>query len=318
MIEWHEADRMRAMESEPGVEPSEVSVVPGSDQKTLEWITVLSAARLDYRLSLEPWGWTIHLPSASADGGIAEIESYERAEAQNAVTPASLAASFLFPPDVRGLLWVSILVIGCYFLFGPASSATPAVVAGAADSARIRDGEWWRVVTALMLHANGSHLGGNMFGLLFLGYILSRVMGVGLGWFLVLASGAVGNLVAAGFAPAERMSVGASTAVFGALGLLVGHRAVRILVIGDRAGWGRRDVFIPVGAGLSLLTMWGASPGSDVIAHLTGFAAGLMLAAPFSIREFDWMKGGVQAFLGWVSVSVAVGAWGLAGMWSWR
>jgi membrane associated rhomboid family serine protease len=71
-------------------------------------------------------------------------------------------------------------------------------------------------------------------------------------------------------------SLGASTAVFGALGLLTGG-AIRLVYRGNHPfRW--RSLFVPVAAGLTVLGLYGAGDQRvDVVAHVTGFAAGLIL-----------------------------------------
>jgi len=57
----------------------------------------------------------------------------------------------------------------------------------------IRQGEWWRAVTALTLHADASHLIGNMIvGGLF-GWFAAELIGVGLAWLSIVLAGAAGN-----------------------------------------------------------------------------------------------------------------------------
>lgn len=297
------------------VAPTEVTVVPPTDQKSLEWIAVLSAARFDYRLSVDDRHWIIHLPADQSVAALTEIREYEIAEASvSAAQPPPLPLTFRFSHEIYTTLWAIVFLTGCYILFGPTSRDSVAVQAGAADAERICGGEWWRVVTALTLHSNAAHLGGNLFGLIFLGYVVSRIMGPGLGWFLILASGSIGNAIEAVLVSPYHVSVGASTAVFGALGILVGYRGAQIAVLRQQIRPTWRKTWFPLGAGLSLLAMWGASPGSDMMAHLTGFFVGLALAIPFGIREFEWMKGPVQKVLDWACVAILVGAWGLAGM----
>jgi membrane associated rhomboid family serine protease len=94
----------------------------------------------------------------------------------------------------------------------------------------------------------------------------------------MLAAGAVGNffnvLVRSG---EDFSSLGASTAVFGALGLLTGAGLWHSLRHPDRRGLLR--TFAPLVAGLVLLSWLGiGGPRTDVSAHFLGFAAGLVLA----------------------------------------
>jgi membrane associated rhomboid family serine protease len=72
--------------------------------------------------------------------------------------------------------------------------------------------------------------------------------------------------------------VGASTAIFGAVGLL------SALAIGRhrRGGIRGRRALTPLAAGLGLLAMLGTSARSDLSAHLFGLLAGLLLGLVWS------------------------------------
>jgi hypothetical protein len=92
--------------------------------------------------------------------------------------------------------------------------------AGKVDGVLIRAGEWWRPFTALTLHADAAHLFGNLvFGVLF-GYAAGQLLGSGVAWFSILIAGALGNAVNTFIQAPEHTSVGASTAVFAALGIV--------------------------------------------------------------------------------------------------
>lgn len=144
-------------------------------------------------------------------------------------------------------------------------------------------GEWWRPVTALFLHADLGHLVSNLLSGIFVFAAVLSAFGRGWGWLLVAAAAIAGNVAAAlAHLGTDYRSIGASTAVFAALGLLTG-RAVR-RVWGHRSTSRWRPVFVPLAAGLAVLGLFGAGGVQiDVVAHTTGFAAGLALgfaAAP--------------------------------------
>ncbi len=148
---------------------------------------------------------------------------------------------------------------------------------GRADADLIRAGEWWRTITALTLHADVQHLMGN---LLIGGYFvirLCRLLGGGLGWNLILWSGILGNGINALVHTYGHRSIGASTALFGAIG------AAGMIGLMRRRESSSRYMILPVAAATGLLAMLGAgSAGStdavtDVGAHLFGFACGLVL-----------------------------------------
>ena len=70
-------------------------------------------------------------------------------------------------------------------------------------------------------------------------------------------------------------TIGASTAVFGALGLLVGHA-----LVWRRAARRGRPAWLPIGAALALLAMLGTEGERvDLWAHGFGLATGVALGA---------------------------------------
>lgn len=144
--------------------------------------------------------------------------------------------------------------------------------AGRAAAGAIANGEWWRTVTALTLHADIVHLAGNVIFGSFFGYWVARYVGTGLGWGAILASGAVGNWVNALLHSPDHRSIGASTAVFGALGILSAYTW--------RKGYLRntpwRARFAPITAGIALLAFTGTGgENTDLGAHLFGFSVGI-------------------------------------------
>ena len=145
--------------------------------------------------------------------------------------------------------------------------------------------ELYRPFTALFLHGDFEHLLGNVvFGVIFF-LLVSNSFGPLRGWVLVMLSGFLGNtLNAVIHHPDVFRSLGASTAVFGALGLLVGT--------GLDVAWRERSyrrglqAFVPLLAGLMLFSIHGiGGPGTDVMAHLLGLFFGVALGFPASRYE---------------------------------
>jgi membrane associated rhomboid family serine protease len=151
----------------------------------------------------------------------------------------------------------------------------------ALSEAIVQRGEWWRTVTALTLHGDVAHIAANLAtGLLFAAFVIPH-FGSGLAWLGIVVSGALGNAVNAwGYRGEAHASIGASTAVFGALGMLVAAEFVtRLGSAHTRSRW---QLVLPIGAGLALLAFLGAGDEKknvDFMAHLWGFAAGLPLGA---------------------------------------
>jgi membrane associated rhomboid family serine protease len=180
---------------------------------------------------------------------------------------------------------------------------------GSADTDRISLGELWRAVTALTLHANLAHALSNAIALtLFLG-ALSGSLGSGLGSALVLLAGAGGNLANALFHGSAHVSLGASTSVFGAVGMLGGLALARR----GRRKVSRRRAWVPVAAALALLAMLGTGGERvDVLAHLFGFLIGGVLGVLFAFVAPSPPGRLVQWGWGSAALAVLISCWLLA------
>ena len=89
---------------------------------------------------------------------------------------------------------------------------------GAKINPAIRAGEWWRLLTPVMLHGNLLHLATNNFALNSLGPLTERLSGHGRFAAVYAAAGVAGSLASFAFSPAP--AVGASGAIFGVGGAL--------------------------------------------------------------------------------------------------
>lgn len=190
--------------------------------------------------------------------------------------------------------------------------------AGVNASDRVFAGEFWRTTTSLFLHADVPHLASNLFfGVLF-GVLLAHAVGSGLAWTAILLAGTFGNVANDAFQGGVHRSIGASTAVFAAVGLLVGFESIRRrrLSVGPARRYG------PLMLGAVLLAWFGGAGVQegggrgtvDVGAHVMGFLAGLSLSAPLAllatrvaIREMR-----VQVIAGAVACVLAFAAWAVA------
>jgi rhomboid protease GluP len=181
------------------------------------------------------------------------------------------------PPALAALRWLEgALAYAAILLFFFAAARRHAlsidwVTIGAAQAGLIRDGAWWRTITALCLHLDLDHLMSNLaFGAV-AGVLVAQLLGTGLGWLAILLAGALGNGLNAAFHSAGHSAIGASTAVFGALGILSGH-AWTARPVPWRGGIRR---WAPIGAGIMLLAFMGfGGERTDVGAHVAGFAIG--------------------------------------------
>jgi len=189
--------------------------------------------------------------------------------------PRPLVQSATYPTDVlTPLLWAVVVMA----VFHEQTVRGGWVTAGGLDPAALFErGEWWRVGTALFLHADAGHAVSNVVtGILVFTAVL-KTLGRLKGWLLLAAASLAGNLaVAAINYPAPYRSIGASTAIFAGIGLLTG-RALRALAKAERPHrW--RAMFVALASGLLMLALYGAGGVQvDLGAHVTGFGCGLAL-----------------------------------------
>ncbi len=149
---------------------------------------------------------------------------------------------------------------------------------GMNSSQEVAAGQWWRLVTAISLHADIGHLAGNLLGFVVFAHLCCRYMGNGLAWLMILCSAALSNLTNVYLHWGEVYhSLGASTAVFAALGLLTGFPIGSYFR--SREPILNRDWMIPFVGGCFLFAwMGGGEYPTDVAGHLWSFIYGLISA----------------------------------------
>ncbi len=104
------------------------------------------------------------------------------------------------------------------------SSADVLRAAGAVDAVRVWQGEVWRLFSALFVHAGVWHLGLNLWVLWQVGRLLEPILGTARFVLVYLVSGIVGFAASLLWHPG--LSLGASGAIFGAVGGLLALAAV--------------------------------------------------------------------------------------------
>lgn len=255
--------------------PGTPELPPAAAHRLAQWRLVLTACRIPFRQVQRGTRVSLFVPLLAERRARSELHSYESEGARAPVAPGPVSY-----PNVHVTLGVLLLLViwhGVRMQWWGALPSAPSLTpeawsaAGALDVYRVRDrGEWYRVVTALTLHADSPHLFANvLFGGAFL-VPLCRRTGAGFGWLLTLCAGAGGNVLNALARPASYMSLGSSTAMFGAVGVLSGLLAL------EDGGRGWRRMLVPLAAGFAVLGMLGTEgENTDVGAHLFGLVAGI-------------------------------------------
>jgi len=287
---------------------SEIIVRTAADRRLAEsWSLVLEALAIPHRLSSMGPDWAVAVDDAHLERATAALAAHDREAAETTAEP-------LAPDHGRGATWVAVAVPAALVAFFLVTGTRGGALghgwfrSGSAIAARIVAGEWQRAVTALTLHADLMHVAGNAVALVIFMSALCRWLGAGLALLLVLAAGAAGNLATAYAYGGGHDSVGASTAAFGALGLLGGLQFVRRYRVTSRIDR-RRRALTAVAACLGMFAMVGVGERSDVLAHLSGLLAGLCLGVATGLGVRQSIGTLVQAALGALSVGVVAAAW---------
>ncbi|HEX9573406.1 MAG TPA: rhomboid family intramembrane serine protease, partial [Myxococcales bacterium] len=209
------------------------------------------------------------------------------------------------PEYGRSFLWLAYAaLLGSFHLAtGPRDEQVVWFARGSSDAEAFLRGEWWRAATALTLHADYAHAAGNLVVGSVLLWALARRIGPAAAAWIALAGGVLGNALTALAVRRGYVSVGASTAVFAALGALALLQAVAR----------RRMALLALGAGSALLGLLGTGQNADLFAHLFGFAAGGALgAAAARLARRPPRRTVLQPLLALAALAALTACWKLA------
>ncbi|MDH3588440.1 MAG: rhomboid family intramembrane serine protease [Gammaproteobacteria bacterium] len=242
-----------------------------------------------------------------ADEAREQLSLYEK---ENRGWPPVLSEMPRVSNGVIGAMCFATMLLILHWMTNAEAFGLDWYVEGRVDGRLMRQGEWWRAITALMLHADAPHLAGNMvIGAVF-GLFLGQLVGQGLGWSLILAGGALGNIANVLLQHPSHRAVGASTAVFAALGTLTAYTWMH-----------RRDArfhaafrIAPLISGAVLLAYLGTGDvRTDIVAHLTGFGCGMAGGIIVARLPASWRRSGRrQLTIGLAAVLACAAAWLLA------
>jgi membrane associated rhomboid family serine protease len=263
------------------------------------WALTLSSRGVRSRAREADGMFELYVAPHDVAFALAELNAIDREEwdaRRAAAADAAIERPQLSKHATFGAVVVALLLLAFFAVTGPRADGALWFSAGASDAERVLQGELWRSVTALTLHADAAHVFSNVgIGTVVIAAVM-RTEGVGFGSALVLASGTAGNLINAWFHQTLHRSVGFSTAVFGAIGILGGIA----FVYARRHVKPRRPAWTALAGTLALLALLGMSEkGSvDVLAHVFGAGAGLglgVLSASLQARpkssSGQWLAG---------------------------
>lgn len=233
---------------------------------------VLSATGITYRIEETVSGYEILTEEEISNTAVSAVRLY--LEENRSIRSDSLSFAASFHTTYSGLFIALLLYIIHWKLYAK-ENVDAYINAFGSSASKILGGEYYRCITSLFLHGDDLHLVGNMAGILIFGTSVCSITGAGIGWCMILFSGFLGNLLNAGFYESLHLSIGASTAVFSAIGILSGQQMIYHL---EDKGLNIRAL-IPIGAGFAFLALLGSSPNSDFMAHFFGYISGIISGA---------------------------------------
>ncbi|CDI76932.1 RNA pseudouridylate synthase domain-containing protein, putative [Eimeria praecox] len=156
-------------------------------------------------------------------------------------------------------------------------SISSLIVFGASIPSEIRRGQIWRLICPMFLHLNIFHLLVNMFMQVRIGAAIEEKWGTRRICVAYLVCGLVGNLVSAAAFFCNALKVGASTAIFGLIGIDLAELVVIWHSIEDR-----RPVVLQLVLFGVLFVFFSIGSATDVIGHLAGMAAGISFGLAYN------------------------------------
>jgi rhomboid protease GluP len=268
---------------------------------------VLAAAGISSAIRSEGALFVLEVDDAQQHIALAELAQYE---AESRPTPP-------MPPAVRPqpYAWVGCLAYGLILvliahLVAGGFVRLDAFDLGELDASRVQAGQWWRAWTALTLHLDVGHLAANLAAGVWFGYLAARELGSGSAWFLIVNGAALANAFEARLGPATHRAVGASTAVFTALGILAAHAWRTRFHLPQR--WALR--WAPLIGGVILLGWLGsAGEETDLVAHALGFGVGVLIGALAALPRVTRAITAVPQWLAGLAAIASIAlAWGCA------
>jgi membrane associated rhomboid family serine protease len=269
----------------------------------MDWSLVLVSQGIETAIDhSEDAGWSLIVAEQDYERALEVIRQYR---AENLRWPWRRRISrheILF--DWGSLAWVFLICV--YFWISENRAGLKS--AGLMDGVAVSHGEWWRLCTAILLHADAGHLAANAsIGLVLLGLAMGRY-GTGIGLLTSYLAGVGGNVATWLIYTEGHHSLGASGMVMGSLGLL----AAQSVSTSPKSLQAVKYVISGTLAGVMLFVLLGLSPGTDVLAHFGGFVTGLLLGSLLRLAPRLAQNTAVNLFAGLLFALLVIVTWRLA------
>lgn len=261
-----------------GDEPSEIRISEGGYIQIRDESLVLLSQGISHTIRRSPEGpFQIFVELDNQKRARFQLRLYHREnppKEQNDPVPLKLSLQpiwVLLPPTVITLVQFSGLM--------PQLESE-----GVSNATKVLNGEWWRCITALTLHGDSRHLGGNLLtGFLVLSMMSYRISLAKLVPFIAVAS-AIANFCVAATIQTNFRSLGFSTFIFAAIGSL----AVIEFRLMPKESRGLLRRFAPLFGAALLAVFLGLGENADIFAHGYGFLFGLACGLIPKRKSLRW------------------------------
>jgi len=260
--------------------PELTSITAASRQEAMDWSLVLISQGIESRIQQSEDGslWIVEFAVSDRDRAVGAITQYRKENRgwpwQRQVSKSGLRF------DWGSLGWLFLIIM--FFWLDQHANLAPGIL----DTRAVAGGQWWRLFTALWLHADLGHLAANAaVGLILSGLVMGR-FGTGLGLLGICLAGVGGNIASWLLAAAPHMSLGASGMVMGCVGLLAAQRPSQF----RNSPVAYRNLVTSLCGGTMLFVLLGLAPQSDVLAHSGGFVAGLLIGWSLCLAPSRWRR----------------------------
>ncbi|MEO5804708.1 MAG: rhomboid family intramembrane serine protease [Verrucomicrobiota bacterium] len=249
-----------------------------SKRQAMDWSLVLASQEIETTITHEE-NWALLVSDTDYERALAAIDLYQRENRGWNWRQKLPGTGLIFH---WGSFAPCLLFVAFFILSEQPASSLKSL--GMMDSQAVSHGQWWRIFTAICLHADAAHLIANVTtGFILFGMAMARC-GPGIALLAAFFAGAAGNFAGLLIYPETHRGLGASGMVMGALGLLASEG-----IAAWRTTGATHLIRRGAAAAILVLVLMGFSEGTDIIAHVGGFMFGALLGAvlhflPNSVR----------------------------------
>lgn len=291
---------------QPGTEITLAIIPARSKTEAMDWSLVLASQEIEAVIEFIPdgEGWILLVPPEAYERSLAAIRQYRLENRRWGWRQPVEWSGLLFHWGALLWCWVIVLFYWMAGTLGPSFER-----AGLMDNVLVKQGEWWRLFTAVSLHKDVGHLASNISaGIIVFGFAMARY-GAGKALLATLLAGTGGNLAGLLIRTDPYHGLGASGMVMGALGLLAVQSAGSL----RSSPHALRRAMMGISAGFLLFVLQGLNPASDVLAHTGGFVAGIALGGVLVLLpERLQANKTLDRTAGAAAIALLAFAWGMA------